>query len=347
MLSCEGMPEMLEEHENQDRKPSPAKGSAGKVVSIYAVVALVWIFASDHLVAVWSADIGRMKFFSSLKGAAFVAVTSLLLLVLIRRLLNTIDIANLRLRDLELREKLRKESVERERRLDGIGQIAAGVAHEVAAVLEPIRVAFDRASSSGGYISPRELDHLRGLLDRGATLTRGMVEFGSGTEALGTNSTESGAGRTENARSERTKDPAEADLLVLENETVIRVFVQEWLETFGYRVVGLGSEAEVRSFLHTRKSIPRSVVVDWCIGGTSPESVLGMLRERHPGLVAVAMSGREVAPTEMDRLGIRCVLQKPFSGKELLEALRRAGAAPPQGRTEGFQRGFLEDMSTE
>ena len=56
-----------------------------RVVLVYAVFASGWILFSDSLVNVWLSDPDAIAAASTLKGWVFVAVTSLLLWVLLRR----------------------------------------------------------------------------------------------------------------------------------------------------------------------------------------------------------------------------------------------------------------------
>lgn len=73
-----------------------AIGSPLRTILAYAVFAGLWILASDYLM-LWQFDEPKQIFLaSSLKGLIFVALTSLLLYVLIRRLLNQALIASRR-----------------------------------------------------------------------------------------------------------------------------------------------------------------------------------------------------------------------------------------------------------
>lgn len=65
--------------------------SASRLVWIYAAFASLWIAFSDHLVVLIFPDPALFAHISTLKGWLFVAVTSLLLYVLIRRQLQRID----------------------------------------------------------------------------------------------------------------------------------------------------------------------------------------------------------------------------------------------------------------
>jgi PAS domain S-box-containing protein len=60
-------------------------GGAGRIAAIYAVVAIAWITFSDRLVGAVSPDRAVNDRLQTIKGAAFVLVTALLLFALIRR----------------------------------------------------------------------------------------------------------------------------------------------------------------------------------------------------------------------------------------------------------------------
>jgi two-component system C4-dicarboxylate transport response regulator DctD len=135
---------------------------------------------------------------------------------------------------------------------------------------------------------------------------------------------------------------------VVEDEAAIRTFLQEWLEASGFRVVAVTNVEDVRKALRSRRPPLQGVVMDWWIQGSRPEQVLGLVRAHTPKVPCVAMSGLEVPRAHLERLGVERFLQKPFSSRELMESLDRAGIVPGgQVRAAGFQRGFLDDMSEE
>jgi diguanylate cyclase (GGDEF)-like protein/PAS domain S-box-containing protein len=57
-----------------------------QVVFIYAALAGLWIYFSDHLLSMWTDDPSRLKQLQTLKGIGFVSTTTLLLYFLIRRM---------------------------------------------------------------------------------------------------------------------------------------------------------------------------------------------------------------------------------------------------------------------
>ncbi|MCW8140532.1 MAG: hypothetical protein KIT58_16660, partial [Planctomycetota bacterium] len=89
---------------------------AAAIAAGYALFATVWIYASDHALAALVADPGRRVEVSVHKGLAFVAVTSVLLLVVLRRVLGAVEdgYASLRTKQAEL-ERLDRLDVARAR----------------------------------------------------------------------------------------------------------------------------------------------------------------------------------------------------------------------------------------
>lgn len=70
------------------RQPPPVptpSGAARRIVLLYAAFSAVWILLSDRLLAFAISDPARRVIASTVKGWAFVAITSVLLYVLLRR----------------------------------------------------------------------------------------------------------------------------------------------------------------------------------------------------------------------------------------------------------------------
>lgn len=94
-----------ETRRSTDGGAARARGPVLKVVLAYAVFASLWILVSDNVMAWLISDPAQLLVVSLLKGWLFVAVTSLLLYILIRRLSGQIQDAGRRERD-SLAEKL-------------------------------------------------------------------------------------------------------------------------------------------------------------------------------------------------------------------------------------------------
>ena len=77
-----------------------------KIVIPYAVVSVLWILLSDHLLSMFFVDPAQIELVSILKGWAFIAVTSVLLLILVRRYTALLGQQNARIQEMQS-EKLR------------------------------------------------------------------------------------------------------------------------------------------------------------------------------------------------------------------------------------------------
>lgn len=85
------------------------------VVALYAAAAGGWVVASDHLAAALIEDPALLARVGTYKGSAFVVATAILLALLLRRTLRTVDrVVAMLLRDVATRKKA-EEAAERER----------------------------------------------------------------------------------------------------------------------------------------------------------------------------------------------------------------------------------------
>jgi DNA-binding response OmpR family regulator len=106
------------------------------------------------------------------------------------------------------------------------------------------------------------------------------------------------------------------DVVVLEEDPLIRPLLERWLGEAGYRVSGPGAA----------EGSPVLVIAD-VPEPQSAEALIGSLREyAAPILVLSARFRRGLAgSTEAARrLGVKKVLPKPFTRSELLSAVREA-----------------------
>ena len=105
----------------------PKTGAAWSIVLTYAGFASLWILLSDKAVAWLFIDPGTMTSVSMVKGWLFVAVTSLLLLGLIRRLItgHHRSLETLRQREVELQESA--SLLEESQRIAGLGSYVLNI----------------------------------------------------------------------------------------------------------------------------------------------------------------------------------------------------------------------------
>lgn len=115
-----------------------------------------------------------------------------------------------------------------------------------------------------------------------------------------------------------------ADILVIEDDAIMREAVAEWLSAAGYRVrtaedgnAGLGSVS---------MAVPSLVVTDIHMPGKSGALVIRELKRTHPDIPIIAISGLfhsgfGINADEVVALGAARALSKPFKRSELLGAV--------------------------
>jgi PAS domain S-box-containing protein len=119
--------------------------------------------------------------------------------------------------------------------------------------------------------------------------------------------------------------PGRERVLVVEDDAQVRALTVRVLEGAGYRVVVASSGAEALA-LDQRSAAPIELVVtDVVMPGLSGRAVVDRLRERHPGLPALFVSGYSgdvIAQRGVIEAGFH-FLPKPFTPAGLLEQIRR------------------------
>ena len=115
-----------------------------------------------------------------------------------------------------------------------------------------------------------------------------------------------------------------ADILVIEDDPIMREAVAEWLRAAGYRVrtaedggAGLASVAA---------ALPKLVVTDLHMPGTGGAAVIGELKRDHPEIPIIAISGLfdsgfGLNSDDVKALGAARALAKPFKRRDLLTAV--------------------------
>ncbi len=110
-------------------------------------------------------------------------------------------------------------------------------------------------------------------------------------------------------------------ILLIEDDDAVREVARRVLEGAGYTVVVARYGSEALELAEEDPSIG-AVLSDVVMPGLSGPEVVGRLRARRPELAAVFMSG--YAPESEGSLGGADLVRKPFTARQLLEALRTA-----------------------
>jgi DNA-binding NtrC family response regulator len=124
---------------------------------------------------------------------------------------------------------------------------------------------------------------------------------------------------------------ATTDILVIEDDPIMRDAVAEWLESAGYGV--RKAEDGDEGLAAVRVAAPTLVVTDIYMPGTSGAIVISELKQRHPDIPVIAISGLFDTGYGMNAdaaiaLGAARALPKPFKRGELLAAVADLLRAP-------------------
>ena len=124
-----------------------------------------------------------------------------------------------------------------------------------------------------------------------------------------------------------------ADILIIEDDAIMREALAEWLEAAGYGVQKAADGSAGLAAL--RLAAPALVVTDIRMPGTSGAMVIAELKQRYPEIPVIAISGLFNSGHGMDAdaaiaLGAARALAKPFKRGELLRAVADL-LGPPAG----------------
>jgi CheY-like chemotaxis protein len=116
-----------------------------------------------------------------------------------------------------------------------------------------------------------------------------------------------------------------ADILVIDDDAILRDLVADWLEAAGYRVSKATScRAWIGQFLGMKP--PALIVTDMFMPGPCGVEAIGTLKKKHPGTSLVAVSGhfksgQGLSAEEALAAGADRALAKPVKRAELLQAV--------------------------
>ena len=114
------------------------------------------------------------------------------------------------------------------------------------------------------------------------------------------------------------------DILVIEDDPIMREALTDWLQAAGYRV---RTAADGSAGLAAVKlAVPAAVVTDIHMPGTSGAAIISELKREHPQIGIIAISGLFNSGHGLDAegalaLGAARALAKPFKRAELLRAV--------------------------
>lgn len=113
-----------------------------------------------------------------------------------------------------------------------------------------------------------------------------------------------------------------AEVMVVEDEACVRLFIERALKDFGYAVSCYETaEAALEALSHGH---PRLIITDYRLGDMSGVEFLKEVRLNHPSVPIIGMSGEHHYGKRMLESGASMFLEKPFSVECLAEALPTA-----------------------
>jgi DNA-binding response OmpR family regulator len=118
-------------------------------------------------------------------------------------------------------------------------------------------------------------------------------------------------------------------VLLVDDEELVRKVIARALEAHGYAVVPCADRASAAAALNRANGNLRAAVLDWSIQGTPADDLVRRLRETHPSVPLVILSGY---PEDLVAQGLRgftdyTFVAKPFHIGGLLQAISRNGSA--------------------
>lgn len=128
------------------------------------------------------------------------------------------------------------------------------------------------------------------------------------------------------------KTPNGREILVIDDDPLMRDLITDWLEGAGYRVLKATDCSAACSALERH---PALVVSDMWMPGPCGAEAIRWMREKHPALRLIAVSGhfgsgQGTTPQDAVSAGAARALAKPVKRTELLSAVAELIGPPPK-----------------
>ena len=125
-----------------------------------------------------------------------------------------------------------------------------------------------------------------------------------------------------------------SDILIIEDDEILRDLLSDWLEAAGYRV-RVAAEGSA-GLAKVRDHPPGLVVTDIHMPCADGATVIAELKQTCPAIPVIAISGRfrcggGLTPEGAIALGAARALCKPFKRNEMVEAVAKLLGPPPAG----------------
>lgn len=122
-----------------------------------------------------------------------------------------------------------------------------------------------------------------------------------------------------------------ADILVIDDDAILRDLLTDWLEGAGYRVRRATNCCAGVEELH--RQVPALVVTDMFMPGPCAAEAIAQLKRGHPGIALIAVSGHFNSGEGLSAeaalaAGADRALAKPIKRADLLRAVAELVGAP-------------------
>jgi DNA-binding NtrC family response regulator len=122
-----------------------------------------------------------------------------------------------------------------------------------------------------------------------------------------------------------------AEVLVIDDDAIMRDLLADWLEAAGYRVRKAGTCTAV--FAELKRAAPAVIVSDMCMPGPSGVLAIAKLKEGYPGVRLIAVSGhfnsgQGLSAEAALKAGAARALAKPVKRGDLLRAVAELVGSP-------------------
>ncbi len=119
------------------------------------------------------------------------------------------------------------------------------------------------------------------------------------------------------------------DILIVDDNESLRDAFELMLSEHGFRVITARSGRKAIESLAEAGNPPAVAIVDLRMPDLDGPATIEALRDQHPGLRVIAVSGQMLSPYfgRLAELGVRHFLPKPFLLEELLESMLDVGRA--------------------
>ena len=128
------------------------------------------------------------------------------------------------------------------------------------------------------------------------------------------------------------KTPNGREILVIDDDPLMRDLITDWLEGAGYHVLKANDCSAACTALERH---PALVVSDMWMPGPCGAEAIRWMREKHPALQLIAVSGhfgsgQGTTPQDAVSAGAARALAKPVKRTELLSAVAELIGPPPK-----------------